>query len=149
MALFQLITLDIRGYGDSEDYIGSFKFEDVVEDLSKVLLDLKNEIVILKSYSLSEKIVKELELGISYFQHGLIISNELFQNSPFKVNIDSSHLQLTGVDFYITFIDNNTFEIEINSNDQYPYNINTEKLEKNKNMSEEFLDIHGLSFKWP
>ena len=64
--------------------------------------NLRNEIVILNSYSLSEKIVKELELGISYYQHGLIISNELFKTSPFKVNIDSSHLQLTGVNFYIT-----------------------------------------------
>ena len=40
--------------------------------------NIKNEIVILNSYSITEKIIKELQLGTSYFQHGFIISNELF-----------------------------------------------------------------------
>ena len=92
--------------------------------------NVKNEIIILSSYSLSRKIVKELELGISYFQHGFIISNELFKTAPFKINVDSSHVQLTGVDFFIKFIDDSTFEIEITTEDQYPYNINTEKFDK-------------------
>ena len=89
--------------------------------------NLKNEIIILNSYSISEKIVKELELGISYFQHGFIISNELFKTAPFKVNIDSSHVQLTGTDFHITFINDSIFKLEIKTKNQYPYNINTEK----------------------
>ena len=39
--------------------------------------NLKNEMIILNSYSMAEKIVTELELGVSYFQHGFIMSNEL------------------------------------------------------------------------
>ena len=42
--------------------------------------NLKNEMIILNSYSMAEKIVTELELGVSYFQHGFIISNELFDD---------------------------------------------------------------------
>ena len=39
--------------------------------------NLKNEIIILNSYNLAAKVVEELELGISYFEHGFIKSNEL------------------------------------------------------------------------
>lgn len=93
--------------------------------------NLKNEIVILNSYSISERIVNELELGISYFQHGFIMSNEIFESSPFKVHVDSSHVQLTGVDFYLKIKNENEFELSIKSKDQNPYNIYSEKLDKN------------------
>jgi len=92
--------------------------------------NLKNEIIILNSYTLSEKIVNELGLGISYFQHGFIISNELFQTAPFKINIDSSHVQLTGIDFQLKFIDENSFELSVKATDQNPYDINAEKFDK-------------------
>ncbi len=92
--------------------------------------NIKNEIVILNSYSISERIVKELELGVSYFQHGFIMSNELFQTSPFIVEIDSSHVQLSGVDFKLKIIDENSFNLSIKTKDKNPYNIYKEKLEK-------------------
>ena len=47
--------------------------------------NLKNEIIILNSYSITEKVIKELSLGITYYQHGLLQTNELFENSPFTV----------------------------------------------------------------
>ena len=53
---FRLITWDTRGYGDSEDYFGSFNFEDVVEDLSKVLLDLKIQKINLVGLSMGARI---------------------------------------------------------------------------------------------
>ena len=92
--------------------------------------NLKNEIVILNSYSLTERVIQELELGISYYQHGFLQSNELFKNSPFKVKVDTSHLQLTGVIFQIIPINNEEFTLIATANDQYPYNILTKKFEK-------------------
>ena len=53
---FQLITWDTRGYGDSEDYYGPFNFGDVVEDLNKVLLDLKIETINLVGLSMGARI---------------------------------------------------------------------------------------------
>ena len=71
--------------------------------------NLNNEIIILSSYSLLKKVIAELNLGISYYQHGFIQTNELFKNSPFKVEVDSSHLQLTGVSFQITPLNTEEF----------------------------------------
>ena len=92
--------------------------------------NLKNEIVILNSYSLAEHVIHELGLGTSYFQHGFLQTNELFRNSPFKVRVDSSHLQLTEIDFQIIPINNEEFILSVSANDQYPYNILSEKIEK-------------------
>ena len=92
--------------------------------------NLKNEIVILSSYSLSEKVIEELSLGISYYQHGFIQTNELFGNSPINIEIDSSHLQLTGVNFKLTPVNNEEFTLSISTNNQYPYNILSQHLEK-------------------
>jgi len=92
--------------------------------------NLNNEIVILSSYSLSEQIIEELNLGISYFQHSFLQTNELFGSSPFKVSVDSNHLQLTGIDFRIHPLNNEEFTISVSTDDEYPYNISTEKLDK-------------------
>ena len=92
--------------------------------------NLKNEIVILSSYSLFEKVIEELNLGISYYQHGFLQTNELFGNSPFKVEVDSSHLQLTGVNFKIIPLNNEEFTLSISTSNEYPYNILNKHLEK-------------------
>jgi len=92
--------------------------------------NLKNEIVILKSYSLSEKVIKELNLGISYYQHGFLQTNEMFGNSPFNVRVDSSHLQLTGVNFKLTPINNEEFTLSVVADNQYPYTILSNNIEK-------------------
>ena len=92
--------------------------------------NLKNEIVILNSYAITEKVIQELELGTSYFQHGLLKTIELFDTAPFKVNIDSSHSQLTGIDFQINILNENEFLLSVSTSDEYPYDISTGKLDK-------------------
>ena len=92
--------------------------------------NLKNEIVILNSYSISEQLIKELDLGISYYQHGFFQTNELFGNSPFKVNVDSLHIQLTGVDFQLVVLNENEFTLTVSASDKFPYSIQKEKLHK-------------------
>ena len=92
--------------------------------------NLNNEIIILNSYSLSERIIEELNLGISYFQHGLVQKNELFKNAPFKVKVDSNHLQLTGINFQILPLDNENFTLSVSAKDKYPYNTSTERFDK-------------------
>ena len=92
--------------------------------------NLNNEIVILSSYAINERIVEELGLGLSYFQHGFFQTNELFENSPFIVTIDSLHNQLTGVDFKINIINEQEFQLSITTKDQFPYNLVSEKFDK-------------------
>jgi len=89
--------------------------------------NIENEIIILNSYNISERVVKELDLGASYFQHGFFITNELYKTSPIKVVIDSSHLQLVDINFLIEIIDNNEFKLIVNETDQYAFSITEEK----------------------
>ena len=92
--------------------------------------NLKNEIVILSSYNLFEKVIEELNLGVSYYQHGFLQTNELFGISPFELDVDSSHLQLTGINFQITPLNNEEFKLSVSTSNQFPYNILTKRLEK-------------------
>ena len=92
--------------------------------------NLKNEIIILKSYNINERVIKELGLGLSYFQHGFFQSNELFENTPFRVDLDSLHLQLTGVDYELEIINDKQYKISVEAEDHFPYNIETGKYDK-------------------
>ncbi len=92
--------------------------------------NLNNEIIILSSYSITEKVIKELGLGLHYFQHGFFQTNELFENSPFIVIVDSLHNQLTGVDFQITIINEQEFQLSITTKNQFPYNLILERFDK-------------------
>ena len=120
-------TLLIRD--DSNTQLGA---ENILEglELFSGKKNLKNEIVILKSYSVTEQIVEELSLGISYFKKGFIISNELFKNSPFIVSVDSTKLQITGTKYEIDFINEESFKLRLKANDKYAYNIINQKFDK-------------------
>ena len=120
-------TLLIRD--DSNTQLGA---ENLLEglELFSGKKNLKNEIIILKSYSNTEKVIKELGLGLSYFQHGFFQTNELFKDAPFKVIIDSSHIQLTGVEYGLEIINENQFQLSVSTEDHLPYNLRTEKFDK-------------------
>ena len=92
--------------------------------------NITNEIVILNSYSITEKVIKELGLGLSYFQHGFFQTNEMFENAPFIITLDSTHNQLTGKEFEVDIIDEEKFRLNISTEDQFPYNLEEEKFDK-------------------
>ena len=94
--------------------------------------NITNEIVILNSYSINEKVIEELQLGLSYFQHGFFQTNELFDNSPFIVKIDSSHHQLTETEFKLTIVDENRFRLQVSTKDKFAYNLKAQKFDKSK-----------------
>ena len=92
--------------------------------------NLTNEIVILNSYSINEKVIEELGLGLSYFQHGFFQTNELFENAPFIVQLDSTHSQIIETEFEVTIIDENSFNLTVSTEDLFPYNLVLEKFDK-------------------
>ena len=66
-------TLEIRD--DNNTQLGA---ENLIEglELFSGRKNLTNEIIILNSYSITEKVIHELNLGISYFQHGFFQTNK-------------------------------------------------------------------------
>ena len=57
------------------------------------------------------QVVEELNLGVSYYQHGFLQSNEIYQNTPFIVKVDSNHLQITNNEFRVKIINDKTFKL--------------------------------------
>ena len=93
--------------------------------------NINNEIVVLKSFSLINQVIDELGLGVSYYQHGFLQSNELFQNTPFIVKIDSNFNQISNNEFRIQVIDEKTFNITSSIDELYTYNPKNDRINKN------------------
>lgn len=73
--------------------------------------NLDNEIAILRSYSLRERVIKKMGIEVTYFGKGRILSTELYDKSPFKVEYDASVPQAIGFDYDITFKKNGDFSL--------------------------------------
>lgn len=73
----------------------------------------ENEIQILRSKSLTERVVKELNLNIRYFREGNIINSELFENLPIRVTILTSpdSLIFPAQPFFISVISEREIEL--------------------------------------
>lgn len=119
--------LEIRD--DSNTQLGA---ENLLEGLEifSVKTNLSNEIIILNTYNITKKVIKELNLGLSYFEHGFFKTNELFKKAPFEVIVDSSHIQLTGVEYRLEVINENQFQLSVSTKDHFPYDLKTEKFDK-------------------
>ncbi|MDZ7846881.1 MAG: hypothetical protein U5L96_08965 [Owenweeksia sp.] len=74
-------------------------------------LNFENELVVLKSRSLTNRTIRHLDFEVSYFSEGRLKSSEVYPMNEFKVVFDRSHPQITGVEFAVETIDANTFEL--------------------------------------
>lgn len=78
----------------------------------KSSINLDNEISILKSFSLTERTLKELDFfNVSYYVTGRLATRELYKETPFNVELDYDTLQVTGHKYEIIFIDNEHYKL--------------------------------------
>ena len=77
--------------------------------------DILNQTRILKSYDLIERSLNKLDFDISYFIVGRIRTNEIFNASPFKVDITLLNQSLYEQKIDLRYIDNENFVIELGS----------------------------------
>ncbi|MDD3723356.1 MAG: Wzz/FepE/Etk N-terminal domain-containing protein, partial [Lutibacter sp.] len=80
---------------------------------SKASLD--NEMELLKSKSLSERVVKSLGINVTYFKRGKVIKSELFRkDAPIKINFFSADSVFYKLDttFTVTTTSSATFKLE-------------------------------------
>ncbi|MEA3445883.1 MAG: Wzz/FepE/Etk N-terminal domain-containing protein, partial [Bacteroidota bacterium] len=75
--------------------------------------NIENEIGILQSFSLTRKVIEALDFDVSYFKIGGIKSEEIYQNSPFIIKIDTARKEIYGQPINITFLSENKVNIEI------------------------------------
>lgn len=76
--------------------------------------NLDNELAILKSYRLRERVVKKMGAEVTYMGKGRIKDNELYKSSPFTVEFDNSVPQAVNLVYKINFIDTSTFVLTAN-----------------------------------
>jgi tyrosine-protein kinase Etk/Wzc len=103
-----------------EEKSGSGTIESILDELTRVRTNkrkaiVENEITILKSYKLSRMALEELDFGVSYVAVGRrgIAEEQLYQNSPFVVEFDSSQSNMPGYQISITLLSNEKYRLVI------------------------------------
>lgn len=75
---------------------------------------------IINSRGIIETTVRELNLFVTYYQEGNVVSSELYKRSPFIVKYDSSTFLLYNTSIIVDFIDENTFKLFVESDPKNP-----------------------------
>jgi len=75
--------------------------------------NIQNQIGILKSYELNQKVISELEFDISYYGVGRVRDPELYKPGAFKVILDTNHVQTYNYPIYITINSQEDYQLEI------------------------------------
>lgn len=80
--------------------------------------NIDNEIAILKSRTLSQNVVKELNLDLAYFSEGRLVYRELYKDSPVEVIFQdkSSNYYEKDTTFIISIVNKNEFTISNSKN---------------------------------
>jgi capsular exopolysaccharide synthesis family protein len=88
--------------------------------------NLHNEIGLIRSFDMVMNAVMELDFDVSYYYMGNIRRTEFYNDSPFKIVLDSSSNQIINTPFYITILPNNKVKVvaEINGNQVYDFKTN-------------------------
>ncbi len=76
--------------------------------------NLENEMAIMKSYALTERVVKNMNLEVSYWEKGRVASTELYKTAPFDVEFDRSFPQAVGLVYYVSILDSGRIELKAN-----------------------------------
>ena len=74
--------------------------------------NMENEVAILKSYSLTERVVKKMNLEVTYMNKGRISTTEMYKSAPFDVEFDRSVPQSVGLVYEINFLDNGKISLK-------------------------------------
>lgn len=73
--------------------------------------NIENELGIIRSRSLVQETIKNLDFGISYYSIGSIKKTDLYGSHPFTIVLDSNHLQVIGGELILNFIGNGDIQV--------------------------------------
>lgn len=91
-------------------------------------INIDNEIGVLKSFSLTERTLEELDFfNVSYYVTGRIATRELYKDTPFDVELDYDSLQIVGNKYEIEFLDNEQYRLKSREGKYFIYNYNIDE----------------------
>lgn len=98
-------------------------------DLFQSNTEIEDEIGILKSYSLIEKTIRQLDFGVSYYIKKRFKSVEKYGDSPVIIALDSTANQLVNVPIYIERLSDSLCRISASARHADAYNFETDQME--------------------
>ena len=81
----------------------------------KNMQNVENEMAIIKSYSLTERVVKKMNLEVTYMAKGRIATSEMYKSAPFDVEFDRTVPQSVGLEYEIDFLDDGKIALKASS----------------------------------
>jgi tyrosine-protein kinase Etk/Wzc len=102
------------GSSDANNYLNSSLF--------RMNQTFQNELWMLKSSPVIEQTVKNLDLSVSYFRKKGFQYPDAYKNAPFHIVFGRNHVQPINVRFYISFMNNEYFELRAESGKTSFYN---------------------------
>lgn len=87
--------------------------------------NIENDINNLNSFTMVSSTISILNLEVGYFVQKNNLFNqttEVYQESPFSVNIDKSHVQSIGAKFQISILNDSTFRLTVKEDEANLYN---------------------------
>jgi capsular exopolysaccharide synthesis family protein len=95
--------------------------------------NFQNELWVLKSSSVMDQTIRNLNLRVSYYERKLMRKVDSYNNVPFQISVVSTHPQPLNVRFKITFISKDYFQIEARSTRKVSfYQYDTEEITHEK-----------------
>ncbi len=81
--------------------------------LSPEMKSLENQTIILRSTKVVKRAIDRLEFGIDLYSNGIFKDSDMYGKSPFKIVMDSSHVQLVNTPIYIKPLGQNKVSVSI------------------------------------
>ncbi|MEJ7645882.1 MAG: polysaccharide biosynthesis tyrosine autokinase [Chryseolinea sp.] len=113
------------------DMAAGVNTESLMKDANdrKIQAGITDQIGILRSYSMVEKAVRNLNFGVAYFTKKEYVSRERFEDAPFEISIDSSVSQAVEIPVEITRISSTRYHVKASGKDVKIYNYTTNQIE--------------------
>lgn len=91
--------------------------ENLIEGLQmfSAFANIENEIGILKSTAVIERTLENLDFEVSYFTQGRVRTIERYRKFPFRVELDTSNVQITKKIFFVTPVSDEAYEIKVSA----------------------------------
>ncbi|MCB0584223.1 MAG: AAA family ATPase [Phaeodactylibacter sp.] len=134
-------TLLIDSSGNSRK-LGDSKYVEGGVGLIDMEKNLSNEMGILKSYSLMEKTVKDLDFQVSYYTGKWYKEREAYGYFPFEVELIDSSAQMFGARFYVELLSDQRYRLSVAAKEfdvSNPATGTTRTVERNFEFSDVFF----------
>lgn len=85
------------------------------------LQNIDNELAILKSYTLTDRVVRKMNMEVTYMAKGRVQTFEQYKSAPYTVEFDRSKPQAINLIYYISFLDNGKISLAANTDNYRTY----------------------------